>query len=155
MLGIETLNVTLATGTGEDDKATHTIYLVPATTVYYEQNVATYSDGWNSLGTIAADKYQQTQPGRTQGYNNFGYDLYYEQNQLGANGSVMYTTTPGESAQLTFKGTGMELYLRTENANSTSDPTATDAQWMDILTCSFRSTGLRPTNTSSEAHEFR
>ena len=127
MLGIETLNVTLATGTGEVDKATHTIYLVPATTVYYEQNVATYSDGWNSLGTIAADKYQQTQPGRTQGYNNFGYDLYYEQNQLGANGSVMYTTTPGESAQLTFKGTGMELYLRTQNANKTSNLNETDA----------------------------
>lgn len=126
MLGIETLNVTLATGTGEDDKATHTIYLVPATTVYYEQNVATYSDGWSLNGTaIAADKYQETQEGRTPGYN-FGYDLYYEQNQLGANGSVMYTTTPGESAQLTFKGTGMELYLRTQNANATSDP-ATEA----------------------------
>ena len=126
MLGIETLNVTLATGTGEDDKATHTIYLVPATTVYYEQNVATYSDGWSLNGTaIAADKYQETQKGRTPGYN-FGYDLYYEQNQLGANGSVMYTTTPDESAQLTFKGTGMELYLRTQNANATSDP-ATEA----------------------------
>lgn len=126
MLGIETLNVTLATGTGEDDKATHTIYLIPATTVYYEQNVATYSDGWSLNGTaIAADKYQETQKGRTPGYN-FGYDLYYEQNQLGANGSVMYTTTPGESAQLTFKGTGMELYLRTQNANATSDP-ATEA----------------------------
>lgn len=126
MLGIETLNVTLATGTGEDDKATHTIYLVPATTVYYEQNVATYSDGWSLNGTaIAADKYQETQKGRKPGYN-FGYDPYYKENQLGANGSVMYTTTPGESAQLTFKGTGMELYLRTQNANATSDP-ATEA----------------------------
>lgn len=125
MQSVETLQVTLAIGSGEDEKTTHTIYLVPATTVYYEQNVATYSDGWNSLGTIAADKYQQTQKGRTPGYN-FGYDLYYEQNQLGANGSVMYTTTPGESAQLTFKGTGMELYLRTQNANATSDP-ATEA----------------------------
>lgn len=127
MLGIETLNVTLATGTGEDDKATHIIYLVPATTVYYEQNVATYSDGWSLNGTaIAADKYQETQKGRTPGYN-FGYDLYYEQNQLGADGSVMYTTTPGASAQLTFKGTGMELYLRTQNANDTSELTETDA----------------------------
>ena len=126
MLGIETLNVTLATGTGEDDKATHTIYLVPATTLYYEQNVATYSDGWSLNGTaIAADKYQETQKGRKPGYN-FGYDPYYKENQLGANGSVMYTTTPGESAQLTFKGTGMELYLRTQNANATSDP-ATEA----------------------------
>lgn len=127
MQGVETLQVTLATGTGENEKTTHTIYLIPATTVYYEQNVATYSDGWNSLGTIAADKYQQTQPGRTQGYNNFGFDKYYEENQLGASGSVMYTTTPGESAQLTFKGTGMELYLRTQNANETSNLNETDA----------------------------
>lgn len=127
MLGIETLNVTLATGTGEDDKATHTIYLVPATTVYYEQNVATYSDGWSLNGTaIAADKYQETQKGRTAGCN-FGYDPYYKENQLGANGSVMYTTTPGESAQLTFKGTGMELYLRTQNANETSNLNETGA----------------------------
>lgn len=125
MQSVETLQVTLAIGSGEDEKTTHTIYLVPATTVYYEQNVATYSDGWNSLGTIAADKYQETQKGRTAGCN-FGYDPYYKENQLGANGSVMYTTTPGASAQLTFKGTGMELYLRTQNANATSDP-ATEA----------------------------
>lgn len=127
MQGVETLQVTLAIGSGEDEKTTHTIYLVPATTVYYEQNVATYSDGWSLNGTaIAADKYQETQKGRTAGCN-FGYDPYYKENQLGANGSVMYTTTPGESAQLTFKGTGMELYLRTQNANDTSELTETDA----------------------------
>lgn len=122
MQGVETLQVTLGK---EGDVATHTIYLVPATTVYYEQNVATYSTGWDTLGTIATDKYQETQKGRTPGYN-FGYDSYYEANQLGANGSVEYTSTPGESAQLTFKGTGLELYLRTQNANATSDP-ATEA----------------------------
>lgn len=128
MQGVETFTVTLEF-TDSDNKITgltYLIYLVPATTVYYEQNVATYSDGWSLNGTaIAADKYQETQKGRTAGCN-FGYDLYYEQNQQGANGSVMYTTTPGESAQLTFKGTGMELYLRTQNANATSDP-ATEA----------------------------
>lgn len=59
------------------------------------------------------------------GYN-FGYDKYYEENQLGANGSVEYTNTKGADATLTFKGTGMELYLRTQNANATSDP-ATEA----------------------------
>ena len=127
MLGIETLNVTLATGTGEDDKATHIIYLVPATTVYYEQNVATYSNGWELQGTaIAADKYQETQKGRMVG-NNFGYDPYYEANQLGAGGSVMCTNTKGADATLTFKGTGMELYLRTQNANETSNLNETDA----------------------------
>ena len=125
MQGVETLQVTL--GKEGEDPATHTIYLVPATTVYYEQDVATYSNGWELQGTaIAADKYQQTQKGRTPGYN-FGYDKYYEENQLGANGSVEYTSTPGESAQLTFKGTGMELYLRTQNANETSNLNETDA----------------------------
>lgn len=129
MLGVETFTVTLEF-TDSDNKITgltYLIYLVPATTVYYEQNVATYSDGWSLNGTaIAADKYQETQKGRTAGCN-FGYDPYYKENQLGANGSVMYTTTPGESAQLTFKGTGMELYLRTQNANDTSELTETDA----------------------------
>lgn len=129
MLGVETFTVTLEF-TGSDNKTTgltYLIYLVPATTVYYEQNVATYSEGWSLNGTaIAADKYQETQKGRTAGCN-FGYDPYYKENQLGANGSVMYTTTPGESAQLTFKGTGMELYLRTQNANDTSELTETDA----------------------------
>lgn len=129
MLGVETFTVTLEF-TGSDNKTTgltYLIYLVPATTVYYEQNVATYSNGWELQGTaIAADKYQETQKGRTTGHN-FGFDPYYEANQLGANGSVEYTSTPGESAQLTFKGTGMELYLRTQNANETSNLNETDA----------------------------
>lgn len=128
MLGVETFTVTLEF-TGSDNNTTgltYLIYLVPATTVYYEQNVATYSTGWDTLGTIAPNVYQETQKGRTAGCN-FGYDPYYKENQLGANGSVMYTTTPGESAQLTFKGTGMELYLRTQNANETSNLNETDA----------------------------
>ena len=133
MQGVETLQVTL--GKEGEDPATHTIYLVPATTVYYEQNVATYSNGWELQGTaIAADKYQETQKGRMPGWN-FGFDPYYETNQLGANGSVMYTNTKGADATLTFKGTGMELYLRTQNANKTSNPeteanNATDHSYM-------------------------
>lgn len=128
MLGVETFTVTLEF-TGSDNKTTgltYLIYLVPATTVYYEQNVATYSSGWNTLGTIAPDKYQEAQKGRTAGYN-FGYDPYYEANQLGASGSVEYTNTKGADATLTFKGTGMELYLRTQNANNTSNLDETDA----------------------------
>lgn len=138
MLGVETFTVTLEF-TGSDNTTTgltYLIYLVPATTVYYEQNVATYSTGWDTLGTIATDKYQETQKGRTQGHN-FGYDPYYEQNQLGANGSVMYTTTTGESAQLTFKGTGMELYLRTQNANNTTDPKDTTGEINDVSNHSY------------------
>lgn len=129
MQGVETFTVTLEF-TDSDNKITgltYLIYLVPATTVYYEQNVATYSDGWELQGTaIAADKYQETQKGRMVG-NNFGYDPYYEANQLGANGSVEYTNTKGADATLTFKGTGMELYLRTQNANETSNLNETDA----------------------------
>ena len=129
MLDVETFTVTLEF-TGSDNNTTgltYLIYLVPATTVYYEQNVATYSNGWELQGTaIAADKYQETQKGRMVG-NNFGYDPYYEANQLGAGGSVMCTNTKGADATLTFKGTGMELYLRTQNANKTSNLNETDA----------------------------
>lgn len=134
MQGVETLQVTL--GKEGEDPATHTIYLVPATTVYYEQNVATYSTGWNTLGTIAPNVYQETQKGRTPGHN-FGFDPYYEANQLGANGSVEYTNTKGADATLTFKGTGMELYLRTQNANNTTDPKDTTGEINDVSNHSY------------------
>lgn len=123
MLGVETFTVTLEF-TGSDNKTTgltYLIYLVPATTVYYEQNVATYTGTWTSEGTVASD-YQETQKARTTGYFNFGYDDFYDT----AKSTVKATTEIGASAQLTFKGTGMELYLRTQNANATSDP-ATEA----------------------------
>lgn len=152
MLGVETFTVTLEF-TGSDNKTTgltYLIYLVPATTVYYEQNVATYSDGWSLNGTaIAADKYQETQKGRTAGCN-FGYDPYYKENQLGANGSVMYTTTPGESAQLTFKGTGMELYLRTQNANNTTKPSDEAAQ--DVTDHSYMLVQVYASDTADANH---
>lgn len=124
MLGVETFTVTLEF-TGSDNKTTgltYLIYLVPATTVYYEQNVATYTGTWTSEGTVASD-YQETQKARTTGYFNFGYDDFYDT----AKSTVKATTEIGASAQLTFKGTGMELYLRTQNANNTSELTETDA----------------------------
>ena len=123
MLGVEKLLVTLETQNdkGETEKATHTIYLVPATTVYYEPNVATYTGDWSETASVTG--YQQTQPARKAGYNNFGYDDFYKTTQS----TVKATTEIGASAQLTFKGTGMELYLRTQNANNTSNLNETDA----------------------------
>lgn len=124
MQGVETFTVTLEF-TDSDNKITgltYLIYLVPATTVYYEQNVATYTGTWTSEGTVASD-YQETQKARTTGYFNFGYDDFYDT----AKSTVKATTEIGASAQLTFKGTGMELYLRTQNANDTSELTETDA----------------------------
>lgn len=124
MLGVETFTVTLEF-TGSDNTTTgltYLIYLVPATTVYYEPNVATYTGTWTSEGTVASD-YQETQKARTTGYFNFGYDDFYDT----AKSTVKATTEIGASAQLTFKGTGMELYLRTQNANETSNLNETDA----------------------------
>lgn len=124
MLGVETFTVTLEF-TDSDNKITgltYLIYLVPATTVYYEPNVATYTGAWESQGTVASD-YQETQKARTTGYFNFGYDDFYD----AAKSTVKATTEIGASAQLTFKGTGMELYLRTQNANETSNLNETDA----------------------------
>ena len=122
MLGVETFTVTLEF-TGSDNKITgltYLIYLVPATTVYYEPNIADYTGDWSKTASVTG--YQQTQPAREAGYNNFGYDDFYKTTQS----TVKATTEIGASAQLTFKGTGMELYLRTQNANATSDP-ATEA----------------------------
>ncbi len=133
MRGVETLTVTLGFNekdeNGNDSGLTYLIYLVPATTVYYEPNVATYTGVWSKTASVTG--YQQTQPARKAGYNNFGYDDFYKTTQS----TVKATTEIGASAQLTFKGTGMELYLRTQNANETSNPeteanNATDHSYM-------------------------
>lgn len=61
------------------------------------------------------------------------------------------TTAVGSSATFQFKGTGLELYLRTENTNSTSDPTSDAANSVDghsyMLVQVYE--GNDPTNTSS------
>lgn len=129
-----------------------TIGLIPASTVYYEEGFATYDATWNGTTNKGTGTQTLTKLGDGKNTENgYGYDDAYKNDSTNSNATTAVTTTVGSSATFQFKGTGLELYLRTENTNSTSDPTSDAANSVDghsymlvqVYECND------PTNTSS------
>lgn len=94
-----------------------TVGFIPASTVYYEEGFASYSANWVSEGT--AHGAQQAKEPYGQATNSYGFDPAYRENSANSEGTVARTTTVGSDATFKFNGTGLELYLRTQNANET------------------------------------
>lgn len=88
---------------------------VPATNVYYEEGFASYSDGWT--GYSRGSGTQQTAAPGAENANQYGYDAKYANESNGAsNGTQAVSEAYGDSAELTFTGTGIDIYT-----NSTPD----------------------------------
>lgn len=102
-----------------------TVGFIPASTVYYEEGFASYSANWVSEGT--AHGARQAKEPYGQATNSYGFDPAYRENSANSEGTVARTTTVGSDATFKFNGTGLELYLRTQNANETSNLDETDA----------------------------
>lgn len=129
-----------------------TIGLIPASTVYYEEGFATYDGTWNGTTNKGTGTQALTKLGDGKNTENgYGYDDAYKNDSTNSNATTAVTTAVGSSATFQFKGTGLELYLRTENTNSTSDPTSDAANSVDghsyMLVQVYE--GNDPTNTSS------
>lgn len=110
--------------TGKEE-AILTVGFIPASTVYYEEGFASYSANWVSEGT--AHGAQQAKEPYGQATNSYGFDPAYRENSANSEGTVARTTTVGSDTTFKFNGTGLELYLRTQNANETSNLDETDA----------------------------
>ena len=128
--GIEKLTYTAqVTGNagGEKRTAEGTISIIPATSMYYEENFGDgtdswvkYSNGavtWEPEGTATSNDYQET------GYvgdgtdSTYGTDEAYLDDQQDSNGTVMHASAKqeiGKAAQFTydFTGTGTTIYGR-------------------------------------------
>ena len=102
-----------------------TVGFIPASTVYYEEGFASYSANWVSEGT--AHGARQAKEPYGQATNSYGFDPAYRENSANSEGTVARTTKVGSDATFKFNGTGLELYLRTQNANETSNLDETDA----------------------------
>lgn len=102
-----------------------TVGFIPASTVYYEEGFASYSANWVSEG--AAHGARQAKESYGQATNSYGFDPAYRENSANSEGTVARTTKVGSDATFKFNGTGLELYLRTQNANETSNLDETDA----------------------------
>ena len=125
--GSDRITVTY-TGTktsGESDSATYNLTIIPASTVYYEDNFVSFSDGWTEAGTTETNAVQHLDELGKTGANNYGYDAKYNKSSEFSLGSAMKTTVSSTTnsnpptATFTFKGTGFDLVSMTSKDTGT------------------------------------
>lgn len=127
-----TVKLSKVNSAGKTEGVDHVIYIIPASTVYYEEGFATYDGTWTGTTNKGTGTQTLTKLGENdKNTNGYGYDGAYAENKTDSNATAAVTTTVGSSATFQFKGTGLELYLRTENTNDTTDPTSDAANSVD------------------------
>lgn len=94
--------VTLTLGNNQ----TYGVNIYPATTVYYEEGFATYTEAWTSTGSKGS-KAQETEIAGSK-INNYGYDSIY--NTVGASSNSQAISTGADNAEFIFTGTGLDVY---------------------------------------------
>lgn len=108
MSGSETLGVTVTYG--GDEMMTHSIAIIPATTTYYEEGFAEYTDGdWT--GDISKGSGAQAAEAAGHKTNVYGADAKYKVEAAGpSNGTQATSTVYKGNATFTFRGTGVDIY---------------------------------------------
>lgn len=99
--------------------------IIPASTVYYEDNFVSFSDGWTEAGTTETNAVQHLDELFNTDANNYGYDAQYNNSSRFSLGSAMKTTVDSSTnsnpptATFTFKGTGFDLVSMTSKDTGT------------------------------------
>lgn len=128
LTGVEVLTYTAkVTGTGnsgtttttESESMTAKVYIIPATSMYYEENfkdLVTYTGSWSDEGTAQTDPQEPGIVG-TVGDSPYGSDAAYLNDSGDSNGSSKYVSTAngGASFSYTFTGTGTSFFARTSD----------------------------------------
>lgn len=101
------------------------VNIIPASTVYYEDNFVEFSAGWKRAGTTETNAVQQLDELGKTGANNYGYDNQYKSSSQFSLDSAMKTTVSRATnsnpptATFTFKGTGFDLVSMTSKDTGT------------------------------------
>lgn len=133
LTGVEVLTYTAeVTGSSTSESKTAKIYIIPATSMYYEENfsgLVTFSDGWSDVGTAQTDPQEPGVVG-TVGDSPYGSDVAYLNDSGDSNGSSKYvnTTNGAASFSYTFTGTGTSFFARTTNNSGYMRVVITDAK---------------------------
>lgn len=132
LTGVEVLTYTAkVTGSGNEgteittayQSNTAKIYIIPATSMYYEENfsgLVTFSEGWSDVGTAQTDPQEPGVVG-TVGDSPYGSDAAYLNDSGDSNGSSKYVNTTNGAATFsyTFTGTGTTFFARTSGSTAT------------------------------------
>ena len=133
LTGVEVLTYTAkATAEAEEDNKTANakIYIIPATSMYYEENftgLVTFSGDWSDVGTAQTDPQEPGVVG-TVGDSPYGSDAAYLNDSGDSNGSCKSVNTTNGSATFsyTFTGTGTSFFARTSGSTAVIGVEVTD-----------------------------
>ena len=126
--GVETLTYTsVVTGTGNEGdetttvpkKATGKIYIIPATSMYYEEDfgdMVTYTGSWTKTANATNDQQEGYFVGDEKS-SPYGSDAAYRDDGSDSNGTSKQVDTTNRAASFsyTFTGTGTSFFARTSN----------------------------------------
>ena len=127
-------SITMGTEDGQTETQYkyQTVSVIPATTVYYEDNFGSTEDADGTNGIIYSGDWKEVQEGTAgseyqdngsvaEDRHPYGNDSSYAENDKLSAGSAMVVTADGNTnatASFTFKGTGFDLISRTDNASA-------------------------------------
>ena len=152
LTGVEVLTYTAeVTGSGTSESKTAKIYIIPATSMYYEENfsgLVTFSDGWSDVGTAQTDPQEPGVVG-TVGDSPYGSDVAYLNDSGDSNGSSKYvdTTDGAASFSYTFTGTGTSFFARTTSNSGYMRVVITNTDGKTVYT-GYRDTSYKNTEGS-------
>ena len=89
---------------------------IPASTMYYEEGFAAFTGAWTGGSTGSGEQALQDSKDSTAHY---GYDAKYDAETGMSNGTEAVSSASGDKAELTFTGTGIDVY-----ANCNTDTSA-------------------------------
>lgn len=152
LTGVEVLTYTAeVTGSGTSESKTAKVYIIPATSMYYEENfsgLVTFSDGWSDVGTAQTDPQEPGVVG-TVGDSPYGSDAAYLNDSGDSNGSSKYvdTTDGAASFSYTFTGTGTSFFARTTSNSGYMRVVITNTDGKTVYT-GYRDTSYKNTEGS-------
>ena len=127
-------SITMGTEDGQTETQYkyQTVSVIPATTVYYEDNFGSTEDADGTNGIIYSGDWKEVREGTAgseyqdngsvaEDRHPYGNDSSYAENDKLSAGSAMVVTADGDTnatASFTFKGTGFDLISRTDNASA-------------------------------------
>lgn len=108
---------------GQTSTVAYIVTIIPASTVYYEDNFVAFSGNWQREGDTTTNAVQDLDALTTQ--KTYGYDSHYGASSKFSLGSAMKTTVSSTTnsnpptATFTFKGTGFDLVSMTSKDTGT------------------------------------
>ena len=108
--------VTLRVSNSNGTTTIFNVGFVPASTVYYEEGFASFAGSWVGGSTGTGEQALQDSMDTEA---NYGYDAKYIGETGMSNGTEAVSSASGDRAELTFTGTGIDVYANCDTTTST------------------------------------